>query len=125
MLLLDNCTAHPQEIPGLVNIKLAFMPPNVTSVIQPMDAGVNKNLKHHYRKMILQRKILAIENKEEFKLNMKERLFLLARSWNLVTCQTISNCFKKAKIISPPAMVEHDDVEISKLDKTVLSPIIN
>ena len=36
VLLIDNCTAHP-EIQNLTNINLIFLPPNRTSVLQPMD----------------------------------------------------------------------------------------
>ena len=35
-LIIDNCTAHP-EIGGLKAIDLFFLPPNTTSVLQPMD----------------------------------------------------------------------------------------
>lgn len=37
-LLLDNCPAHPKV--DLSNIKLVFLPPNSTSVIQPLDQGI-------------------------------------------------------------------------------------
>lgn len=47
-LLLDNCTAHPQ-LAALTNIQLTFLPPNTTSVLQPMDQGVIRSLKCHYR----------------------------------------------------------------------------
>ena len=48
LLLLDNCSAHLDESElisqdGLV--KAVFLPPNVTSLIQPMDQGVLKALK--------------------------------------------------------------------------------
>uniref|UniRef100_K7GFI0 DDE-1 domain-containing protein n=1 Tax=Pelodiscus sinensis TaxID=13735 RepID=K7GFI0_PELSI len=46
ILLLDNCRVHLSET-DLVsgNIFTVFLPPNVTSLIQPMDQGVIKNLK--------------------------------------------------------------------------------
>ena len=36
LLLVDNCTAHP-HVSTLKNIQLKFLPPNTTSLIQPMD----------------------------------------------------------------------------------------
>ena len=45
--LIDNCPAHP-EIKNLTNINLIFLPPNTTSVLQPMDQGVTRSLKAHY-----------------------------------------------------------------------------
>ena len=35
----DSCKAHP-EVTGLTNIRIEFLPPNSTSVIQPMDQRV-------------------------------------------------------------------------------------
>ena len=39
LLLVDNCTAHP-ALDTLKNIRLEFLPPNTTSLIQPMDQGI-------------------------------------------------------------------------------------
>lgn len=47
VLILDNCTAHPQM--KLENIKLVFLPPNTTSVTQPMDQGVIRSFKCFYK----------------------------------------------------------------------------
>ena len=44
LLLGDNCTAHP-HVSTLKNIQLEFLRPNTTSVIQPMDQRIIKNLK--------------------------------------------------------------------------------
>jgi len=49
-LVLDNCPMHLHNISGLTNITLLFLPPNTTSRAQPMDAGIIRNLKVHYRK---------------------------------------------------------------------------
>ena len=43
LLPVDNCTAHP-HVSTLKNIQLEFLPPNTTSLIQPMDQGIIKNL---------------------------------------------------------------------------------
>ena len=39
-LLIDNFPTHT-EIKNLTNINLIFLPPNTTSVLQPMDQGLN------------------------------------------------------------------------------------
>ncbi|XP_024639887.1 CENP-B homolog protein 2-like [Medicago truncatula] len=35
LLVVDNCPAHPRNIEGLRNVELFFLPPNMTSKIQP------------------------------------------------------------------------------------------
>ena len=56
LLFLDNCSAHQVTyIPK--NIQVYFLPPNTTSSLQPMDQGIIRNLKCHYRGLLLQRYI--------------------------------------------------------------------
>ena len=39
LLIVNNCTAYP-EVGGLKAFGLYFLPPNTTSITQPMDQGV-------------------------------------------------------------------------------------
>lgn len=50
LLLLDNCPSHKIENLNLGHIEVYFFPPETTSRIQPMDAGVIMAFKRHYRK---------------------------------------------------------------------------
>lgn len=58
VLLLDNCSAYPQEA-ELVSedgqIFAHFLPANVTSLIQPMDQGVLQALNMKYKKKLIRR----------------------------------------------------------------------
>ena len=46
--IIENCPAHP-SISNLINIQIVFLPPNMTSILQPMDQGaVIRSLKAHY-----------------------------------------------------------------------------
>ena len=65
ILLGDNCTAHP-HVSTLKNIQLEFLPPNTTSLIQPMDQGIIKNLKTLYRKELVH---MTLAYREESILN--------------------------------------------------------
>ena len=51
-ILIGNCLAHP-KIKNLTNISLIFLPPNTTYTLQPMDQGVIRSLKPHYRKKVV------------------------------------------------------------------------
>jgi len=50
LLLLDNCSSHNLEGLALRYIDVQFLPPNTTSKIQPMDAGIIMSFKRHYRR---------------------------------------------------------------------------
>ncbi|XP_037775578.1 tigger transposable element-derived protein 6-like [Penaeus monodon] len=61
-LVLDNCPAHPGQVPGLTNITLFFLPPNTISKTQPLDLGIIQNLKMYYREELLLRVIKAMDS---------------------------------------------------------------
>jgi DDE superfamily endonuclease/Tc5 transposase DNA-binding domain len=49
LLLLDNCPSHKMAGLNLQHVDVHFFPPNTTSKIQPMDAGIIMTFKKHYR----------------------------------------------------------------------------
>ena len=51
-MFVDNCAAHP-PIDKLRAVKLAFLPPNTTSKLQPMDQGIIYNVKVKYRQSLI------------------------------------------------------------------------
>ncbi|CAB5379915.1 unnamed protein product [Rhizophagus irregularis] len=46
LLLLDNCSSHKIEGLNLLNVDVYFLPPNITSKIQPMDSGIIMSFKN-------------------------------------------------------------------------------
>ena len=100
MLLLDNCPGHPKDV-ELSNIELVFLPENTTSLIQPLDQGIITNLKGHYRSKLHYRIIQAMDlnpsltlTEAQKKASMLDALHLIAESWDMVSEETIKNCFK-------------------------------
>lgn len=61
-MMVANCLAQPQIL--LENVGLIFFLPNTMSVTQPMGAGSIKNLKFHYRRILVGRRLAAAENAE-------------------------------------------------------------
>ena len=49
LLVLDNAPGHPRELETMhPNIKVTFLPPNTTALLQPMDQGIIQAFKLYY-----------------------------------------------------------------------------
>ena len=88
-LVIDNCPAHP-HIDNLKAIKLFFLPPNTTSITQPMDQGVIRSLKAKYRTNVVRKMIRSLEkNKTLPKISLLHGMQMLGSAWNALTTETI------------------------------------
>jgi hypothetical protein len=122
LLLIDNCAAHPKNV-QLKNITLEFLPPNTTSLIQPLDKGIIKNLKVKYRMKLVHFILEKIEenlfdpsataNQISSKINILQAIQFVSESWREVSCSTIMNCFAHcgfSNVVSPqPELTELDE----------------
>jgi len=62
LLLLDNTPGHPPHLCDLhPNIQIMYLPPNTTSVLQPMDQGAIATFKAYYLKITFTQAIMALE----------------------------------------------------------------
>lgn len=111
LLFVDNCTAHC-EVQGLKAIRLAFLPKNTTAVLQPMDLGVIKNLKTLYRRHLLERILLCLDNDKSYSVDLLGAIHILAAVWNSVKSQTIANCFRKCGFAEPSATEGSGDPQL-------------
>ena len=97
-LIIDNCPAHP-NVQNLNWVELIFLPPNTTSITQPMDQGVIRSLKAKYRSLAVKKQIAALEKGKEMpKFSILTAMFMLTKAWNSIPDQTFINCFKKSGI---------------------------
>ena len=76
-----------------------FLPPNTTAFTQPMDAGVIRNFKYHYKLDLVRRRIASIDNNQEFSINLSQAIYPVDKSWKKVTEETIQNCSKHVGFI--------------------------
>lgn len=90
LLLLDNAPSHPsaatlQSPDG--KIKSIFLPPNTTSIIQPMDQGVLEPCKRRYKRKLLGHIILENESEDKSvpdilkSIMMKDVVYWMAAAW--------------------------------------------
>lgn len=103
LLLVDNCPAHP-HIADLRSVTLVFLPPNTTSVLQPMDQGIIRALKSHFRKNLVLKIIQCLDGggasiAQYPKINVLDAILMIHDAWIKLTQRTISNCYKHAGFV--------------------------
>ncbi|KNE96110.1 hypothetical protein PSTG_10532 [Puccinia striiformis f. sp. tritici PST-78] len=118
LLLLDNFRGHSIPEEGLTQIRVEFFAANLTSHVQPLDAGIIKCLKSHYRKRAIARSISIfseqknqISVKDIFNVNQLMAMKMATRAWQNVSKTTISNCWGATKITGKINQGCSDEIE--------------
>ncbi len=67
LLVLDNCNAHVplEELLACIQLKntrVLYLPPNMTSKIQPCDANIIRNFKAYYRRRFNRLQLQRLED---------------------------------------------------------------
>ena len=87
VVLVDNFPMH--RTIELQNIELVFLPPNTTSVTQPMDAGIIRSLKYHYRYILATKRLDLSDRDTPFEWNILDAIISIKSAWGSVTSKTI------------------------------------
>lgn len=102
LLYIDNAPSHIFDSSRLSNVNVVFLTPNMTSHIQPLDAGIIRAFKAHYRRLHILRSLLRFEAgiDDIYMIDQLEAMHLVEEAWACVTKETVSNCWKHAGILS-------------------------
>ena len=114
ILFVDNASSH-EVLETLTNTRVESLPPNTTSVLQPLDQGIIWSFKVKYKKQLVNHLISIIRSHLETdsevqysdelqnklktafnEISLKYAFNWITYSWNQITTQKITNCFKKA-----------------------------
>lgn len=109
-LIIDNAPSHIFNSTSITNTEVIFLEPNMTSHIQPMDAGIIKAFKAHYRELYIRQ---AIDRDEAgftdiYHIDQLEGQRLCLQAWARVTSQTVANCWSHAGILANEIPVDPD-----------------
>jgi len=105
LLLMDNAGCHPDYLQTkFSNIKTCFLPANTTSKLQPLDLGIIKNFKVHYRRFLLRYVLSKIDECETASeivngINLLIAIRWITQAWKMVKAETICKCFRRAGIL--------------------------
>ncbi|KFD64458.1 hypothetical protein M514_23305 [Trichuris suis] len=101
LLLLDNAGGHHADVHS-EGFQIQLLPPNTTSLIQPMDQGVIRAFKALYTKISLQRIVNAMDADENFMLKGYWREFSISACLSVIQSalremkkETLNTCWKK------------------------------
>ena len=97
LILLDNVLSHPSEI--YESIKVVFLPPNTTSILQPMDQGVISAFKANYLKETLSQLINSCDANDQLSIkefwkqfNIKVAIEIIDKCWKGLTLHCMNSC---------------------------------
>ncbi|XP_071633970.1 jerky protein homolog-like [Temnothorax longispinosus] len=112
LLLLDNASCHSSaETLHINDITAYYLPPNTTSLIQPLDQGIIENVKRRYRSRLLS-SVISEQNRNIDiitylkSINIKDAIYWISEAWNDVTASTIFKCWRN---ILPQEFFESND----------------
>lgn len=119
ILLVDNCTAHENLKTEDGNIIIVALPPNVTSVLQPMDQSPIKVTKMNYRKSLLQN-VIAKENTPIEKAlkehELSDAIVLLKDAWEKIPTSLLRKAWSKIQDWDKDEYTDEDLVPLSELN---------
>jgi hypothetical protein len=112
--ILDNASSHVSSAKvgkpcgfstlELSNITLVFLPPNVTSIVQPLDQGIIASFKNQYKKKLLwwvlsQHDDGTLKDFRKVVPNIKQAIMWSYEVWSELDAQIVRNCSRMACIL--------------------------
>ncbi|CBQ70028.1 related to transposases [Sporisorium reilianum SRZ2] len=125
LLLLDNFSGHgtlQKPLADLQNITIHFLPPNTTSKIQPLDAGMIACFKKHYRSKQYARALLEAElgSQDIYHMDILEAMKVSQQIWKDISTNTIRNCWRHTGLVDLDAGDQSEDAKVDKeLEETL------
>lgn len=139
LLVMDNCSSHPKHLDEIKykNLNILYLPPNTTSLYQPLDQGIIQSLKTRYKTMILRECMEIIENfntvtslkvsngKGGIRIGksptIADAIYYMTYSYYLLKTSTVINCWIHSKIITEQQqnLIDFDKkhISISNIDE--------
>ena len=77
-----------------------MLPPNATSIVQPLDQGIIHSVKRRYKKKLAERYLVSVENNKDANTILKQLDIVAAtnmvhNAWKETSATIIQNCFRK------------------------------
>jgi hypothetical protein len=130
LLLLDNAPSHAVASIELTNITVLFFPPNTTSQIQPMDAGIIAAFKKRYRTFQIGHALDkdAAGEQNIYKVDILKAMKWCTDAWKMLAPVSIRNCWLHTCLLDSHNSVLKGDIvhetESTEPDETLQQQLI-
>jgi transposase-like protein/uncharacterized protein CbrC (UPF0167 family) len=103
VLIIDNAPGHPQSLCFAdENVKVMFLPPNTTSLLQPLDQGIIKCIKATYTRLTFGRIRAALDANPDCSImdlwksfTIADAIVLIAEAVDALKPETVNSCWKQ------------------------------
>ncbi|KAL0213543.1 hypothetical protein RCL1_007169 [Eukaryota sp. TZLM3-RCL] len=118
-LICDNVSTHfiDPEL-ELTHLEIIYLPPNTTSILQPLDAGIIRSIKAKYRKQYLMYILDELECDDSLhfdeankQVSLLHALEWVSEAWEEISPQLIQNCWKKVNLLKEKHQIEIEEEE--------------
>ena len=103
LLFVDNAPSHKFDKLTPKNVEVCSLPPNTTSKLQPMDAGIIASVKRRYRARHLQHAVDMMDNPEStdpYKVDQLKAMRWIKAAWDNTTPATLANCWRHTGLLT-------------------------
>ncbi|KAH8032995.1 hypothetical protein HPB51_004917 [Rhipicephalus microplus] len=76
LMIVDNCSARIVNV-RLTHVRLEFLLPNCTSILQPLDQGIIRSVKSHFWNRLVQRVVINLCLQRPTAINVREAAEML------------------------------------------------
>ncbi len=113
ILLVDNASSHSSHKVEtlLTNITLHFLKPGITAHIQPMDTGIIRAFKAHYRRFLTKYFLECVDENHPMTVDVRQAMCFIKQSWCCVTQSTIQPCWRHVDILPQQTVPSASDPE--------------
>lgn len=109
LLLVDNAGCHVMDREPFTNLRVEFLPANTTAKLQPLDAGIIRAVKAAYRTDLVRHYLACAEGGNAQTVDLRWSLLAIVRSWNKITSNVVTNCWRHTRILPLAAPPEVED----------------
>lgn len=104
LVLIDNCSAHGSEesLPPLDNVEVRFLPPNTTSRLQPLDAGIIASVKPRYRKYLYEKALDCLDASVSiiYQLDQLTAMRAIQKIWEELPASVMEKCWNYTGLVA-------------------------